>query len=320
MTKLTRRDVVAMGSLALGGCRRNQAKVIGVVPKGATQIFWQSVHAGAVKAGREAGLEIAWNAPPTESDRSRQIAIVDSMINRRVDGIAIAPVDRTALVGVVERAMRSGIPVVVFDSGIDTGNVVSYVATDNREGGRVAARRLGSLVTGKGKVGIISDQPGSASTTARVEGFQEVMRTQFPGVQMLDVQFGMADRAKARAIAENMLSAHPDLAGLFVDHESSAAGAALAFRARRISSVKFVAFDASEQLVSGVRDGVIDSLVMQNPFRMGYESVRALANKLQGLPVTRQLDTGSTLVRREDLDKPEIHDLLFPDLSRYLSR
>jgi ribose transport system substrate-binding protein len=105
--------------------------VFGVVPKGAVQVFWQSVHAGARKASVEAGADISWNAPSHESDRSRQIAIVDAMINRRLSGIALAPIDRAALSGVVDRASEAGIPVVIFDSAVDTPNIVSYVATDN---------------------------------------------------------------------------------------------------------------------------------------------------------------------------------------------
>src|SRR5207302_3429496 len=121
-------------------------------PKGASHIFWQTVHAGAIKAAGEFGCTVDWNAPPLEIDASRQIEIVESMINRHVAGIALAPVDRQALVGVVERAAREGIPVAIFDSAIDTTRIVSYVATDNTEGGRMAARRLGEILDGKGKV------------------------------------------------------------------------------------------------------------------------------------------------------------------------
>src|SRR5947209_1050027 len=123
------------------GCRRSEQRVIGVVPKGASHISWQTVHAGAIKAAGEFGYRVDWNAPPLEVDASRQIEIVDSMINRRVAGIVLAPVDKQALVAVVERASRNGIPVAIFDSAIDTDKIVSYIATDNLEAGRMAARR-----------------------------------------------------------------------------------------------------------------------------------------------------------------------------------
>jgi ribose transport system substrate-binding protein len=300
-------------------CRRSDVPVVGVVPKGANHIFWQTVHAGAIKAAREFHFEVEWNAPTLEVDSSRQIEIVDSMINRRLAGIVLAPIDRRALVGVVERAARQGIPVSIFDSAIDSERIVSYVATDNIEGGRMAARRLGELLNGKGKVGVIGFMPGSASTMEREDGFQDEMRKRFPGIEITGVQFGMADRAKAMAETENLLTAHPDLAGLFADNESSSSGAVQALKSRAAKNVRLVAFDASEQLIGDLRSGVIDSLVVQNPFRMGYESTRAIGLKLAGQAPAAKIDSGVTLVRRDDLDKPEIRDLLFPDIRQYLT-
>jgi len=305
--------------LAVGiGCRRSEVRVVGVIPKGANHIFWQTVHAGAIKAGREFHFEIEWNAPTLEVDSSRQIEIVESMINRRLAGIVLAPVDRRALVAVVERAAREGIPVSIFDSAIDTDRIVSYVATDNTEGGRMAARRLGEVIGGKGKVGIIGFMPGSASTMEREDGFQEEIRKRFPQIEIAGMQFGMADRAKAMAETENILTAHPDLAGLFADNESSSSGAVQALKSRGAKTCPLVAFDASDQLIANLRSGAIDSLVVQNPFRMGYESTRAIGLKLAGQAPLAKIDSGVTLVKREDLDKPEIRALLRPDIGQYL--
>jgi ribose transport system substrate-binding protein len=298
----------------LVGCRQNTKRVVGLVPKGANHIFWKTVHAGGLKAAQEFGFEIEWNAPTLEIDSSRQIEIVESMINRRLDGIALAPVDKRALVGVVERGAKLGIPVAIFDSGIDTAQRISYVATNNTEGGRMAARRMGEVLGGKGKVGIVGFMPGSASTMEREDGFQDEVRTKFPRIEVVALQFGMADRAKAMAATENMLTAHPDLAGLFADNESSSVGAVQALKSRGNRKVKLVAFDASEQLVSDLREGWIDALVVQNPFKMGYEAVRAVGLKLAGQTPPSLVDSGATLVVRENLEKPEIRELLFPEL------
>src|SRR4051812_48756441 len=123
---------VLMASVFCASCARTQAPAIGVVPKGSTHIFWQAVHAGAEKAARESGYRIVWNAPAQEGDRSRQIAIVESLINQRVAGIALAPCDRTALSSVVERATAAGIPVMIFDSEIETGQHIGFTGTNNR--------------------------------------------------------------------------------------------------------------------------------------------------------------------------------------------
>ena len=298
--------------------RRSSSVVVGVVPKGANHIFWQTVHAGAIKASQEFGFEVEWNAPTLEIDSSRQIEIVESMVNRRLAGIAVAPVDRQALVGVVERAAQAGIPVVIFDSGIDTTKRISYVATNNVEGGRMAARRLGQVLGGKGKVGIIGFMPGSGATMEREQGFQDEMKKLYPGVELLGVQFGMADRAKAMAATENVLTAHPDLAGLFADNESSSSGAVQALKSRNARQVTMVAFDASEQLVADLRGGAIDSIVVQNPFRMGYESARMIGLKLRGETPAAHIDSGAALITREDLAKADVQALLFPDIQKYL--
>ncbi|MBI1792040.1 MAG: substrate-binding domain-containing protein [Acidobacteria bacterium] len=313
------RRVLAVLLLALAGCRRAEKRVVGVVPKGANHIFWQTVHAGAIKAGREFGFAVEWNAPTLEIDSSRQIEIVESMVNRRLAGIALAPVDRQALIPVVERAAKAGIPVAIFDSAIDTGRILSYVATDNLEGGRMAARRMGEILGGKGKVGIIGFMPGSASTMEREQGFQEELHAKFPGVEIVGLQFGMANRAKAMAATENLLTAHPDLAGLFADNESSSSGAVQALKSRGEKRVKLVAFDASEPLIADLKEGAIDALVVQNPFRMGYESARAIGLKLRGENPPPKLDSGVTLVKREDLEREEIKALLYPDIQKYLA-
>jgi ribose transport system substrate-binding protein len=299
-------------------CRRNEQRVVGVVPKGASHIFWQTVHAGAIKAANEFGFRVEWNAPLLEVDANRQIEIVDAMINRGVAGIVLAPVDKQALVAVVERATSKGIPVSIFDSAIDTEKIVSFVATDNTEAGRTAARRMGEILGGKGKVGIVGFMPGSASTMEREHGFQDEIRQKFPGIDLVGLQFGNADRAKAMAVTENILAAHPDLAGIFADNESSSDGALQALKARGAKQVKLVAFDANDQLLAALRAGSVDSIVVQNPFRMGYESTRALALKLSGQTPAAKMDSGATLIRREDLDREEVKHLLFPDISTYL--
>ena len=292
--------------------------MIGVVPKGANHIFWQTVRAGAVKAAREGGYQVDWNAPELEIDASRQIAIVEAMINRRVAGIVLAPVDRKALVSVVERAGQQGIPVAIFDSAIDTKQRISYVATDNVEGGRMAARRLAEIIGRKGKVAVITFMPGSAATEERTHGFEDEMRLKFPGINIVARQFGMAQRAKSMAVTENIMTAHPDLAGVFADNESSASGAVQAVKAKGNRRVKMVAFDHAENLIEEMRDGWIDSLLVQNPFKMGEESTRAVMAKLRGETPAATVDSGIALIGRADLDKPEIKALVFPEIQRYL--
>ncbi|MEX2301185.1 MAG: substrate-binding domain-containing protein [Bryobacterales bacterium] len=309
-------------AMAAASCNRSSGKkVIGVVPKGTNHIFWQTVHAGALKAGEEFDLEILWNAPQLEIDSSRQISIVENLITRQVDGIVLAPVDEEALVTIVERAADSGIPVSIFDSGIKTDKIISYVATDNYAAGAMAARRMAEILGGAGKVGIIGFMPGSASTMQREAGFMETIGKEYAEIELLGVRFPMADRAKALAEAENLMTAHPDLAGLFADNESSTDGTVRAVKQRgAVGKVKIVGFDASAELVSELKDGAIDSIVVQDPFKMGYESTKNVALHLRGEKPERQMDSGAYLIDAENIDTPEMQAIVFPDIDRWLKR
>ena len=158
-------------AILAAGCNREHKRVVAVIPKGNSDIFWQSVHAGAVKAARESNVDVVWDGPATETDYGVQLQKVDAMLSRRVDAIALAPIDRQALVSVVNRAADRKVPVIIFDSGIDTDRFVAQVATDNYKAGQLAAERIGKILDGKGKVVIVAVKPGAASTEAREKGF-----------------------------------------------------------------------------------------------------------------------------------------------------
>ena len=309
-----------MGAVAFGlsACRKGQKRVIGVVPQGRTHVFWQTIHAGAEAAAQEHGVEILWNGPSTETDFSSQIQIVDAMINRRVSAIALSPIEKRALVMVVERAVREKIPVVVFDSALETEQYAAWVATDNYAAGGMAAERVAAVLGNKGKVAIVASQPGGASTLLREQGFEDRIRNQYRGIIVADKRFGMADFAKSLAITENMLTAHPDLGALFASNEGSTVGAVQALKARSNREVKLVGFDSSPALIEDLRAGQIDSLIVQDPFRIGYESVASAIKALDGAAVAKKQSLAPRLVRREDLDQPDVQKLLNPDLKKYL--
>jgi ribose transport system substrate-binding protein len=306
-------------ALLLGGCSRRGTLTIGVVPKGQAHIFWQTVHAGAVAAAREAGAEVRWNGPAVETEFARQVQIVESMINGRVDAIVLAPTDRVALVGVVERAAREKIPVTIFDSAIDTESYVSFVATNNYAAGQLAARRVGRILHGRGQVAMLMNMPGSASTMEREKGFEEALAQEFPEIRIVARQFGMSDRAKSLAVAEDLLTAHPDLNALFASNEPGSVGGAQALKSRKLAEkIKLVGFDSSPTLVEDLKAAAIDSLVVQDPFQIGYTAVQTVIDKLQGRAPQRKIDTPARLITLGELEKPEIRQLLNPDLDRYL--
>jgi ribose transport system substrate-binding protein len=308
---LTRRQLILANTLLVTNCGRGLRKTLAVIPKANADLFFVTIHAGAEEAARKMNVGIAWNGPDRETDYGRQIEIVDVMITRRVDGLAISATDDRALVGPLQRVTQAGIPITIFDSAVNIDNYVSMVATDNHGAGRVGARLLAERLHGAGNVAMLMQKPGGTSTELREHGFEETLAKEFPNVQIVARQFSMGDRARAMAIAENFLTAHHDLAGIFASSEASSIGAIRAIRTRNLSGkVKLITFDVSDIHLEALRDGTVDVMLVQDAFRIGYEAVKSLADKLDGRVPARRLDIPARAVVRADLDKPEVQQLL----------
>ncbi|HLK19491.1 MAG TPA: substrate-binding domain-containing protein [Bryobacteraceae bacterium] len=308
--------VIAVIALVASACNSSKKKRIAVVPKGTSHVFWLTVRSGAEAAGQKFGVEILWNGPPLETEYDRQMQIVDSMIAQHVDGLAVAAAERNALNRSLDRAAELKIPVTVFDSGVDSTNYMTFLATDNYAAGKMGARELAGLMNGKGTAAMVMHAPGSLSTMDRERGFDDVMKSEFPQIKIVARQFGMSDRSKAMGAAENILTAHPDLNGIFASSEPSSIGVSLALKSRKLAGkVKFVSFDSSDTLIEDLKAGVIDAMVVQDPFKMGFEAVKTLVDKLNGTTPPKRIDLPARVVRKADLDKPDVHELLFPGKS-----
>lgn len=303
----------------------NDKPTFAVIPKGTTHEFWKAVHAGAVKASRELNVEIIWKGPLKEDDRDAQISVVEDFINREVDGIVLAPLDDAALRPAVTNAMEAEIPVVIFDSDLKGGNYISFVATDNYKGGMLAGEQLGKLLNGKGKVVMLRYQEGSASTANREKGFMDAI-AKFPGIKVVSSnQYGGATTESAQKASENLLNplkgenGQLTIDGIFTPNESTTFGMLRTLQdAGYAGKVKFVGFDASAKLIEALKKGQIQGLVVQNPFKMGYLAVKTLSDHLNDKKVGKRIDTGATMVTSENMNQPEIRELLQPDLEKYL--
>jgi ribose transport system substrate-binding protein len=315
------------------GCRgrggtpgRDRPLRIAVVPKATNMEFWRTVHAGAIKGARDveaAGtkVELIWKGPLREDDREQQVQVVESFASQGVDGIVLAPLDEKALVRPVEEAKRLGIPTIVIDSGLASDQIVSFVATDNRKGGELAADEMGRLLNGRGNVILLRFQDGSASTTAREEGFLARVAAAWPGLKLLSSdQHAGATRDTAKRAAENLLNRFGrETDGLFVVNESTGAGTLLALQDGGFAGkVKFIGFDATPAFVSAMRAGHMDAFVLQAPFRMAELGVKSLVDHLLGRQLPRRVDTGVVVVTPANLDTPEVRELLSPPLDKYL--
>lgn len=302
----------SFSALFMTDCQK-KGLAIAVIPKGTSHDFWKAVKSGAEKAGREEGVKILWNGPAREGDRDGQIQVVEDFLSRRVAGIVLAPLDSKALVPTVDKVAKAGIPCAIIDSSVATENILSFVATDNYQGGAMAARQLIKLLGGKGKVALVQYMAGSASTTERENGFIDTIAKEGGALKIADKKYGLDTVETALQAAEDLLQRNKDLDGIFAVNESTAVGTLRALESQgRAKKMKMVGFDSSEPLIKGIENGSIEALVVQNPFKMGYEGVKAVTAKLAGKPVAKKMDTGALLITKDNLGSPDIQSLLHP--------
>jgi ribose transport system substrate-binding protein len=313
------------------GCNRSGSKntkklTLAVIPKGTSHEFWKSIHAGSIKAARELSspgreVEVIWKGPLREDDREQQIQVVEGFTSQNVDGIVLAPLDDRALARPVEEAKSAGVPTVIIDSALQSNAIVSFVATDNRKGGMLAADRLGELLGGKGKVILLRYAEGSASTQDREDGFLQEMKQKYPDIQLISTdQYAGATRDTAKRASENLLNRFGDeVQGIFCPNESTTAGMLSALQdSGKAGKVMFVGFDTSQMFIDAMRAKQLHGIVVQNPFNMGYLGVRTMVESLQGKPVEKRIDTGVTMITLENLDGADTQALLHPPLDQYL--
>ena len=298
---------------------------IAVVPKGSTHEHWKRVHIGAEKAAdeyRRAGVpvDVVWKAPLREDDKEQQVQVVEGFISQRVSGLVLAPLDSHALLRPVEEAARSGVPTVIFDSALaDPERTVSYVSTDNEQGGRLAARRMGELLGDRGTVLMLRYQEGSAATEERERGFLDELGARYPGLTVISSdQFAGATRDTAKRASENLLNRYADrLDGIFTPNESSTAGMLLALQdINRAGAITFVGFDYSTSFLEPLRKGELKGFVVQNPVNMGYLSVKTMVDHLRGAEVPRVIDTGVLMVTLDNLEQPDVQAVIDPPEAR----
>jgi ribose transport system substrate-binding protein len=300
-----------------GGEEKEGRYTIAVIPKGETHEFWKSVHAGAAAAADELDVEILWKGPTSEDARKEQNELIERMLSRGVDGIVLAPLDFNGTVGPIERARERGIPVVVIDSDVNTGRRVSFIATDNRKGGYKGGRKLVELLGGEGDVLLLRYVRGSASTDAREAGFVQAIDETGGKVKIVMEDEGGARSGDAQKKAEAMLSkvkaGAARIDGIFCPNESTTRGMLNALRkADMLGRVKFVGFDIADDLREALEGGRLHAVVLQDPYRMGHEGVRAMVAHLTGRSVEPRIDTGATVVTKDNMHDEKLRNLVFP--------
>jgi ribose transport system substrate-binding protein len=287
---------------------------IAIVPKGTEANFWKSVHAGAkIGAVTSKDVELMWKAPRKEDDIAQQISIVEKCIIEGVSGIVLSPIDNNALVGSVSKAMKNKIPVLIFDSaikGTPGKDYIGFVGIDNRKAGNLAGENLKGLLKGKGKIVLLRYVKGQDNTTEREEGFLEAIEKE-KGIKLIVKDHyagGSVDEAKKASV--DLLIQFKDVDGIFCPNEISTMGMLLALRdAKLAGKIKFVGFDATLPLIEALKIGEINTLIAQDPSRIGHQSVKTIVDYIRGKKISSKIDIGVYEVTRANLNDPVIQRL-----------
>jgi ribose transport system substrate-binding protein len=299
------------GAADLSGAR------IPVIVKATTSQYWATVFDGADAAAKALGVQISKLGATAETDVAGEVSIMENAVSTKPTAIVIAATNAAALAGPIAQATAAGIPVIVIDSDANTSKYVTFLATDNEAGGRKAADELASCVqarTGKqqGAVAYLTALAGAQSLNDRDKGFVEELK-KYPGLSIAEHRTGNNDPARALSDAEDVLTRHPDLVGMFADNEIEGDGAGVALNEKSLGSkVCTVAFDTSDQEVGFVRSGVLDGLIVQNPFMMGYAGVWYGLAAAHGAVLPHYVDSGVSVVTKANIDQPKMAGLLDP--------
>jgi ribose transport system substrate-binding protein len=285
---------------------------IALVAKANASDYWTAVKEGALAAGQELGVEVTFNGPDTESEGDKQLNQLQTAINDKPAGIGFAPQDgaQDGAPSILEQAKAAGIPVVAFDTPVNSSDVpITTVASDNKGIGAMAAQHMVELTGGKGKIAIIAN--GEVGTAAdRRDGFRDYLAQNAPGMEVVDVQNGESDPAKSRDKAQGILQAHQDLVGFFGTDDDSVVAIADEVAAKGMD-VKVIGVDASADEIALVKEGKITGAVTQNPYGIGYQAVEILLDASKGtMPGSKNIVSESVWYTKDNIDSPEVKKVL----------
>jgi ribose transport system substrate-binding protein len=314
---------IAFGSAMLAaGAASAQGKkyTIALVPGLTTDAFYITMRKGAEAAAKAVGAELVFQGAP-EFNPVQQVPVLDAVIAKKPDALLIAPTDKVQLVEPLRKAFAAGIPVITVDTFIGTGTYqtgsgnadfpLSYVASDNILGGKIAGEALAKSIGEKGKVYVSNVKPGISTTDQREQGFKEAMK-KYPNITVLETQFNDDDANKAASQLQSVYARNPDLAGVFGANLFSALGAANGVKqAGQSGKVKVVAFDAPTSIVDNLKTGLVDLAIAQHPAEIGYFGVMAAYAHLTGNSIPTAIGTGFTVMDKSNVDKPEIAKFVY---------
>ncbi|WP_243420584.1 ABC transporter substrate-binding protein [Micromonospora globispora] len=279
--------------------------------KGFQHQFWQAVKKGAEEEAAKQGARITFEGPATEADVEAQVTMLTNALAKKPAAIGFAALDSKAAAPLLQQAKSAKIPVIAFDSGVDSDIPVTTASTDNKAAAAEAAKHMSDLLGGKGKVALVVHDQTSRSGIDRRDGFLEWMKANAPGITVLPPQYGGGDQAKSADITKSIIAANPDIAGIYGSNEGSAIGVIKGVEESGKKGIKIVGFDSGKAQIDAIKNGTMAGAITQNPIGIGQQLVIAAMKAIKGENQPKVIDTGFYWYDKTNIDKPEIAAVLY---------
>jgi ribose transport system substrate-binding protein len=313
---LSRRVLIGAlsASLALGSASAVTAQdevFIPLVSKGFQHQFWQAVKSGADQAAEEFDVRITFEGPDNETMVDRQIDMLSAALANNPGAIGFAALDSQAAIPLLRQAAEAGIPIIAFDSGVDSDIPKSTATTDNVAAAALAADKMAEFLGGTGTVAVVAHDQTSRTGIDRRDGFLNQMKSEYPNIQVVSVQYGAGDQLQSTEVAKAMLTANPGLNGMFGTNEGSAIGIVNAVREMGAEGVTIIGYDSGKAQTDAIREGLMAGAITQNPVGIGYETVKAAVAAMNGETLPAIIDTGFYYYDQSNVDDAEIQAVLY---------
>ena len=311
-------------ALALAACGQNGTSTAGstgaagsdkpyiaIVSKGFQHQFWQAVKKGAEQEAAKEGATITFEGPATEKEVEAQITMLTNALAKQPKAIGFAALDSKSAEGLLQQAKSANIPVIAFDSGVESDVPLTTAATDNKAAAAEAAKHMSELLGGKGKVAMIVHDQTSLTGQQRRDGFIDWMKANAPGITLVPVQYGDGDQAKSADITKSILAANPDVKGIYGANEGSAIGVVKGVQEAGKTGITIIGFDSGKAQIDAINSGLMAGAITQNPVGMGEELVKAAMKAIKGEPLQKSIDTGYYWYDKTNINDPKIQAVLY---------
>ncbi|MCU0507565.1 MAG: ABC transporter substrate-binding protein [Anaerolineae bacterium] len=285
---------------------------IPVISKGFQHQFWQAVKMGSENAAKDLNVDITFEGPGSESEVDKQIEMLQTALDKKPAAICFAALDSKAAIPLLEKAKAANIPVVGFDSGVDSDIPVATAATDNLAAAAAAADKMAEAIGKAGKVAVIAHDQTSRTGIDRVKGFTDRMKATYPDIEVVSVEYGAGDPLKSTEIVKAVIQANPDLKGYFGANEGSMKGVMNGVKETgKEGAIVMIGYDAGKQLKDAIRAGTVLGAISQDPVGIGYKCVEAAVKAIKGETVSKVIDTGYKWYDKSNIDAAEMQPLLY---------